>query len=261
MLPRLAIVLKAGFEFTFPGWNYKTTEVSECRTLNHIWNVIFMAWGIKDGELFCWSIKLCSSYFYCLTFGFLFFGLVHHISQPPGVTSFVLCFLFILLNSSIIYNAHLVNHLATDCWLASVDVADKDNWARLFLCIYLNNVVSSSHLYIVDLFGLWRLIRLSLFGTSRLLTWLVHILLWCIFSSFILILLFIRHSICCIILLTIINFELVYIFIFVLSVTWLFVSFLLQFFIFFCFGREVKLVNFGYHHRKLRAGGIMFVNE
>ena len=115
VLPRLTIILKASFEFTFPGRNNETTKVSKCRTLDHIRNVILVAWGIEDGELFRWSIELCSSYFDCLTLCFLFFGLVHHVSQPPGVTSLVLCLLFVLLNSSVVNNAHLVYHLATDC--------------------------------------------------------------------------------------------------------------------------------------------------
>ena len=114
MFSCLTIILEAGFEFTFSSGNYETAKVRESSSLNHIWYVVLVAWCVEDSVLLGRRVKLSSSYLDSLSLLLFFFGVVHDVGKPPGIAVFLLGFLFVLLDFSLIDDAHLVDNLATD---------------------------------------------------------------------------------------------------------------------------------------------------
>jgi len=79
--------------------------------LDHIWNVILVAWSIEDGELLSWRVELSSTDFDGLSLLFLLLRVVHDVGEPPGITILLLGFGLELGDFSLVNNTHLVDDL------------------------------------------------------------------------------------------------------------------------------------------------------
>ena len=90
----LAILLKSSLEFSFPGRYYKCTNISLTCSLNHIWNIVFMARSIQDSVSFSQSLKKCFSNFNCFAFFSFLLIDIHNVCHIPGFSVRLFGFFF-----------------------------------------------------------------------------------------------------------------------------------------------------------------------
>jgi len=114
MLSGLTILVEASLELTTSGGDDKATEVSESGTHDHVRDVVFMTWRVKDCILFCCCVDDGSAHLHSLTLCLLLIGAVHDVGQPPRVSTLVLRLLLELLNRSLVDDAHRVDQVTTD---------------------------------------------------------------------------------------------------------------------------------------------------
>lgn len=131
MLLRLTLCLESRLEFTLLGRNYKGTEVSLRSSLNHIRDVVFVTWCIKDGP----ALSLCLEVLLAILYRYapLLFLLnpVHGISIKLRIAIFLHS--LTLVSSHLIFRneLHGEQQIATESRLSCINVPDKYYAARL----------------------------------------------------------------------------------------------------------------------------------
>ena len=114
MLSRLPIEIEAGLEFSSLRRNDEGSDICECCSLDHVGNIVLVAWCVKDSDSLSLGIEVGLSYFHSFALGFLLFVAVHHVRQPPRVSSLLLSLILVLLNGSLVYDTHLEHQVSTN---------------------------------------------------------------------------------------------------------------------------------------------------
>jgi hypothetical protein len=73
-----------------------------------------MSGCIKDSDLFSFSVEKGSAHFSSFTLCFLVINIVHDIGQPPRITVLFFSFKFILLDGSLVDNAHVEHEVSAN---------------------------------------------------------------------------------------------------------------------------------------------------
>ena len=143
-----------------------------------------MPWSIKNRPPFLLGYKCSFTYLYSLTSLSLFFIYIHAISKPPRISSFILSFLLILSNLTLIHLLSGKHYITTYCTLSYINMTNKYDWRRLPSLIHFMNLLIFVLTYDIFLFG-----RISTYRWFRRRFWDVSWLLCLIIFNITLVLL------------------------------------------------------------------------
>ena len=179
MLSRLSFLLETCFELSLSGGDNKTSIVSLSDSLDHIWHVVLMSWGIQDSEGLLLGLEAGSTDIDSLTLLLLLLVVVHDVSEPPRVTALLLGLLLELLDGSLIDETHLVDDLSTDGGLTSINVTDEDQTGWVSLGVDWDAILTWGDHDVLDTLG----------DLGLSLGLLLHLIFDCVFLDFLLTLL------------------------------------------------------------------------
>ena len=112
-----------------------------------------MPWSIKNRPSFLLGYKRSFTYLYSLTSLSLLFIYIHAISKPPWISSFILRFLLILSNLTLIHLLSCKHNITTYCTLSYINMTNKYDWRRLSSLIHFMNLFIFVLTYYIFLFG------------------------------------------------------------------------------------------------------------
>ena len=150
MLSRLTVLLESGLEFTASRGNNQATEVRQRGTHDHVGNVVFMTWRVKDCVLFLGSVDDRPANLDSLSLGFLFIRTVHDVCKPPRVSTLILGFLFKLLDGSLVDDAHRVDQIAANRRFARINVPNENEAGRCACLVNSDTILIWLHSYVLN---------------------------------------------------------------------------------------------------------------
>ena len=126
MLFCLPFLFKTWLKFSLPCWYDKEGNISLASSCNHVRNIVFMTWSIKQ----CKSSMLEGKHHFRTFNGFTSFSFVRiNISNEGKLPSFhmiLLSFLFVSRQLLLIYFFQFFYNVASKSWLAWINMANED---------------------------------------------------------------------------------------------------------------------------------------
>mmetsp|Transcript_2614 Transcript_2614/g.16863 ORF Transcript_2614/g.16863 Transcript_2614/m.16863 type:complete len:219 (+) Transcript_2614:1709-2365(+) len=127
MLSSLPATLKSCLKLANTSSNDQNANICLRRSMDHVWNVVFVPRGIQDRVSFFFSGEVGPPNFHSLALCTLFFVRIHDVSHVPAFPVLIFRFLFIFLDGPVVHHTGKEQDLSTQSRLSCIHVPDEDN--------------------------------------------------------------------------------------------------------------------------------------
>ena len=141
VLTGLTALLETGLVLTLAGRNDEDTNIGLGSTTNHVGDIGLMAGSIKNGVLALVGLEETATNLDSLTLGTLLVGQIKSPREVPGLTTHLLGFPLVLVESTLVNHAGDVENGTTERGLAGIDVTDEDDVHMLLAVDFLERLV------------------------------------------------------------------------------------------------------------------------